>query len=273
MENELQGSVESSDAAPSGVAEGTEQAGNMSGAAPAGEAPLIDLDSTEKFKFEGKEWTKEQLRQAYLRHEDYTQKTQALAENRKFYENLPYDLDSVRKNPALANQFKSIYPRAFHRYLDNLGSGQPVEQQQQYQTSQSANQVDPVFLERFNRVEQQLLNSQVSAINAQLDAKFERFSKLYPYADEEAVVARAQYLVEKGEEMTDRVWDSLWKSSNERTQKVAEARYQSQLQAQKVANKKSKDVPGGGAIPASGVKMPRTIKEASLLALRELEGT
>lgn len=236
------------------------------------EQELLDLNSVEKFKFEGKEWTAEDLRRAYLRQEDYTQKTQQLAESRKFYENLPYDLDSVRGNPALAAQFKSIYPKQFHKYLDHaLGSVKSVSKPTTQQPTGDKQAVDPQFMERFTKIEQELMNQKVAAINAELDAKFGKFSKTYPYADEEAVIARAQYLVDQGREMDDKSWDDLWKASHDRNQKLAESRYAESVKAQKTMNNKSKDVPAGGAIPGPSAKMPKTIREASELARREIE--
>lgn len=256
------------------------EGGSASGLAPTPEtAPAIfDIDSAERVKFEGREWSRQELREAYLRHQDYTAKTMKLSEERKYYVNLPHDLEKVRNNPALVNQFKSIYPKDFHSYLDNLRTSQPSQSQPQTQPGQSQS-YDPELVERFNRVEQELLSykqdlssQRVTAINAELDSKFDRLQKTYPYGDEEAVVARAQYLIDQGQTITDKIWDALWKSSNERNHTMAETRYRESVKAQTQINQKNKDVSSGGAIPGPSAKMPRTIKEASELARKQLEG-
>lgn len=239
-------------------------------AAPPAAPEITDIGSLEKFKFEGREWTPQELRNAYLMERDYRQKTQQLSEEKKYSSNLYYDLQSVRNDPSLANQFRSTYPSQYHHHLDSIiGKSQSVAKPQA--PSQAYN-VDPALVQRFNQMEKRFLDQEVKAINAELDVKFEKFSKQYPYADEEAVVARAEHIVKQGGEMTDKIWNDIWKSSSERNQKIAEARYAEQIKSQKTINKQSKDVPTGGGIAAPAQKMPRTIKEASVLALQELDG-
>lgn len=237
------------------------------------EPQVIDLDSTEKFKFQGREWTPKELRDAYMMQSDYTRKTQAIAEERKYYDNLTHDLEAVSKNPALIEEFKKVYPEKYHAYLNYITKNTP---QQSQQVEQQSNGIDPKFLERFQKLEQTMTSwekemheKQVAAIDAELDAKFKQLSEKYPMADEEAVIARAQALLGRGEKLDDKIWDSLWKSVNERNQKLAEQFYSKKVTEQKQANKMGKDIAsGGGSVGQAPVK-PRTIKDATNAFLSE----
>lgn len=229
---------------------------------------IVDLDSVEKFKYQGQEMTRQQLHESTLRYQDYTRKSQQLAEDRKYNENLYYDLDSVRNNPALAEKFRSVYPKSFHKHLDHILSQTSGKSETSAQKG-----FDPDFVDRFNRMEQRIQEREIEAINSELDSKFGRLSKQYPLADEEAVVARAQSLVEKGQELNDRTWDALWKSVHERNQKLMDKIYAEKVTQQKTLNQKNKDVPSGGGTPIQGRKEARTIKEASELALKDTSWT
>lgn len=230
---------------------------------------ILELESLPKFKYAGRELTAKELQGMVMMQSDYTRKTQAIAEERKYYENLQADLDAVKSNPTLAAQFKQVYPEKFHKFLGYVAS--KTQQEKPAQNAQWKSQMDPDFLERFNRVEKELNERKVQAIEAELDAKFSKLSKQYPMADEEAVVARAQTLLEKGQKLTDQVWNELWKGVHDRNTKLAEQFYAGKVNQQKTANAKGKDAASGGGLPGQAPKLPRTIKEASDHALKELE--
>lgn len=234
---------------------------------PQEQPSVFDLDSAEKFKWQGREWTTKELQSAYMAHSDYTRKTQALAEERKFYDNLSVDLEAVKHNPALMSEFKRVYPEKFHTYLNYVQSKQ-TEMQAQNQTQG----IDPQFKERFERLERQLHEKEVSAIEAELDAKFQKFSSKYPMADEEAVVARAQAMLTRGDKLTDETWDNLWKSVHDRNQKLADDYYSKKIKEQKSASQKAKDVGSGGGTVGHAPFKPKTLKEATdaLLSSGEL---
>ena len=216
---------------------------------------VVDIGSLERFKYNGREMTPKEFGEAYLRHEDYSRKTQAIAEERKYYENLNYDLEAVKNNPALADKFKQIYPEKYHGYLKWVASEQSA-------TNKQVQEKDPEqsFKEEFYALKKEINEQKISAINAELDAKFTKFLDKFPYADEEAVVARAQVLLDKGEKLTDKVWESLFKASNDRTQGIAEKHYSDKFKKQNQANLKGKDVPAGGATPGAAPVQPRSIK-------------
>ena len=235
-------------------------------------APSIpDLDSMEKFKYGGREMTAKELRSEMMMQSDYTRKTQAIAEERKFYDNLSADLAAVKANPALIEKFKSIYPEKFHSYLGYVTPAQQAQAQaQQQSTQQQYAQIDPQVMQRFQRMEADMNERQVAAINAELDAKFKGLSEKFPFADEEAAIARAQALQERGEKLTDKVWEGIWKSVHDKNESKWKQMQSASAKKQQSANAKGKEASGGGGIPANAPRQPKTIKEASKYALEAM---
>lgn len=229
---------------------------------------VLDLDSVQKFKFGGREWTPKDFQGAYMMQSDYTRKTQALAEERKFYDNLQVDLDAVKRNPALSEQFKSIYPDKFHKLLGYVSPETPKAPVANETGKQSA---DPELLSRLEAVEADFKERKIQAINAELDNTFKSLSEKYPFADEESAIARGQALLNKGQALDKDTWDKIWKSVHDKQVAIAEKHYSQKINNQKNANKAGADVGKGGSTPAQPPKQIRTIKEASEHALRELE--
>lgn len=242
---------------------------------------VYDLDSAEKVKWQGREWTKDELSKSFMMQSDYTQKTQRLNEERKYAENFAYDLMSVLKNPSLAARFKQIYPQTFHAHVDaglslykqlraqGMSHSQAAEQTQDQAQGQSKAGLPDEFLQRFERLESQIEQTNLAKIEAQLDATFSKLEQKYPFADEEMVIARASALIDQGQKMSDDVWDKLWKSSHETLKGKADKHYSEQVNKQKQANQKGRDVGSGGGIPASAPKQPKSIKEATDMFLKE----
>jgi hypothetical protein len=245
-----------------------------------------DIDSLEKYRYQGrplKEWES-----GYMRQQDYTQKTQSLAQERRFVDNLSADLDRVRDNPSLAEQFRGIYPEKFHAYLRYvLQNSQSTPQRTGNEVGQTGRQtegqnarLDPAQERRIAQLESVIRDQAVSTIQAELDQKFKGLSQKYPFADEEAVIARAQALLGKMQEqdpmnqnlkISDKQWDALWKSQHERAHQLSEAQYQQKVKAQLATNKKASDTGGGGGIPGQAPRKFKTIKEASEQALKDIE--
>lgn len=234
-------------------------------AAPAEQQP-VDLDAVGKFRFGGKDWTTKEFQGAYMMQADYTRKTQQLAEERKYFDNLNADLAAVKNNPALEAQFKQIYPVKYHAYLDYVAQKKEAQQtgQQQY------GNVNPEFQRRFDMLEADMNSRKVEAINAELDARFKTLTEKYPFADEEAAIARAQALHSKGIKLTDDTWDKIWKAVSDKNQEIFKKFGAAQVNKQKSAHLKGKDSAPGGGIPGQAPKKPKTIKEASAFALEEM---
>lgn len=235
-------------------------------------AQQIELDKLEKFMWQGKEWSPKQLQKAIMLNSDYTKKTQAMAEERRFIDNLEYDLDNVRKNPALAAQFKTVYPAAYHRYLKFALAEQQKQEsshsQQNNQPSEPASnpKYDALF-EDVNRIKQTFYQQEVQAHEAELEATFDVLGKKYPYGDEEAVLARGQSLIDQGHTLNKQTWEALYKASNEKFESKYKQIYSKQVQEQKTMNQKGKDMDAGGGTPGTPPRRFKSIKEASEAAI------
>lgn len=230
----------------------------------------VDLDKVDEFTIAGQKMTKEQLMASIMRQQDYSRKTQAFSQERKFYDNLSYDIANVLKNPSLIDQFKKIYPEKFHRYLDAY-SDYLQTKKDPAQTSQT----DPQLMTRINQIEDRFRQQEVKSAEVALDGIFKKFSDKYPFAEEASVVSRALALMEhkksigEQEDLTQSDWDSVFKGENDRVEKLASSRYNQKVGTQLKANRKAKDsAVGGGLAGASPARM--TMKEATETAIRDL---
>lgn len=225
------------------------------------EQQILDLDKVEKFKFGGKEMTREQLKNSMMMHSDYTKKTQSVSEVKKYIDNFHIDLERVIENPNLAGEFKKVYPKEFHRYMDYLvrQDAKPKEQ----------SQGDPELREELNQIKNYMHQEQVKAKEAELDSIFTRLSPKYPDAIEDVVMARAQVLIDQGHEPTNEFWEKLFKSSHEQISKRFEDRKNKTLQDQRAANQRGRGPGIGGGTPGQAPKR-LTMKEATEHAIRDL---
>lgn len=247
---------------------------------------LTELEKLERFKFEGQEFTPKDIREAMMRQSDYTKKTQEVAENRKafeeekkFYDNLSADLGHVRSNPALAEQFKRIYPEKFHSYLDVLGVGgqqtdAPTASQGE-QKAQSEFQLPPEIQEKLSKVDslEQWRNSheakqyqqEVDSKEKQLEAWETEFSSKYPRADQSQVYGVLQSALDKGEikseQVTKDLMDKLYRQSHEAIEKRFESWQKEVVEKQKASHEQGRDIGKGGGTPDSAPKI-QTLKDA-----------
>jgi hypothetical protein len=243
----------------------------------AAEQRLLDLNSVEKFKYEGKEWTQKELKEAILRQQDYTKKTQSLSQERqqfvsekekaKFDYNLRYDLEQVIANPELADKFREIYPKEYHAFLDRL---LPQQQSQQNQAQLPKEVLDK--LSKVDQIEKSLMEKDIQVELAQIDSIMDKMSKKYEYADSDTVLAKAQVLSERGTKLTEQQWDELFKENHEAHMGRYKKMYASEFEKQKTANQKGKDTPPGGGVPGQAPVVARTLKEARENAIASLTG-
>jgi len=240
---------------------------------------VLDFDTAKKVRFEGHEWTPQDFRKAVMFQSDYTRKTQAIAEERRYYDNLSADLDKVRERPDLAAEFQKTYPEKFHSYLRYVLK---EEAKKQGAEETPANDHYKRLEAKVNSLESEYHERKVAAIEAELDSKFKTLSQKYKYADEETALVRADALLNKlrsespqGKrvELTDEHWDRIWKSVDDANKKRAEEYYKERTGKIKSANFAGKDSAAGGGIPGNAPRAPKTIKEASKYALEELENS
>jgi len=241
---------------------------------------IFELDKAEKFMFKGKEWTLKELEQSMQFQSDYTRKTQELAKERQFAENLSQDLENVFENPDLADEFKKIYPKKYHAALDRVLSTR--ERQDEY-TGNKSGEASSLDQESIARLVEKAVQSKVApiintytqretaAIESKLEALAEKYSKQFKLADEDRVLAKAEKLHNEGTKLTDQVWEKLWKDDHETGKSRFDAYQKEQFEQQKNANSKNRDIAKGGGVPGSAPKR-ETFKEATERAIRELEG-
>lgn len=243
------------------VANAADQAPDLSPTETAA-SPVIDLDTVEKFKWAGREMTPKELQGQVLMQSDYTRKTQEIAQERKFYDNLNDDLAAVKQNPALAAQFKEVYPEKFHRFLGFVHQEQPREQNRQELPPEVQELVK--FKEEFQQERKNAYMAQINAMEAKYTAQFK-------LADVDRVLTGAQEWRKANptsKEIPEQVWEKLYKASHESNQKRFKSWSDAEVNKQKQANAEGRDVPAGGGVPAQGPANVRTIKQASA-ALRE----
>lgn len=243
---------------------------------------LLDLSTLEKFKYGDKEWTPKDLDAAIMRNADYTRKTQEIAKERKYYDNLQADLNHVKNDPSLAAEFMKHYPSKFHKYLDYVVS-KPQASNVQAQT-----QSNP-YDQRLNKLESTLTawqteqhEKQVASYEAEIDAHLSKAHSNYKdvLVNDKAkdlydamVIQRAQLLKDSGQvdKFTSGVWGKITESVASDFRSLIGEKQSALFNKQKSANVRGKDTPVGGAIPGQAPVRPKTLKEATAAAIAHYE--
>lgn len=228
---------------------------------------IADLEKMDKFKLDGQEWTLKDLKAAIMRQKDYTQKTMSLSEERKslqeekrFYENLAWDLDKVKANPALANEFVRVYPKQFHKYAEEYLKAQNESQQQSVQGQKPQPQVDVQTLSRLDQLEKVFQAQEVQKNEKLIEQTMAKLSEKYPDAAnfKEMVLGRAFEAHSGGVTLTDEVWENIYKQVNSEVEGLLKAKYGNLVKKQTEANAKARDVGvGGGTAGRAPVKFTR----------------
>jgi hypothetical protein len=235
---------------------------------------LAELEKIGKFKYQGKEWTLQDLEKAMLRQQDYTKKTQTLSEerkafeqDRKFYENLHADLAKVRANPKLVSDFVRVYPEKFHQYLN--GVAQEEEQADEASTAQEqrpmTQQIPVELYSRINRIEKHFNELEVAKNRQEIDSTVDELSRKYPDANPELALSRAFETYEGGTKLTKEVWEDIFKKCDQDGKHWMKSRY-----AELVKNKRLQIIKVKTLI---AVVEPLTVLLNHLRALTRLQRT
>lgn len=246
----------------------------------------LTLDSVDKFVFQGHEYTPEELNRAMLRMNDYTKKTQEISAEKKYFENLPADLEHIRGNPHLADQFKKIYPPKFHRYVDLILQNQESGKDEDDSGNNVERMLPKSVIDKLKKLDQmedklaEIMNKTQSQETAyfekQVDSIFAKFSDKYPYAVEDTVLNQAQALLDANDgnprfKLTEAAWERIFKGVNDKYQKHFETKYRSQIESQVKKSEKASDSGPGGSAPGRGPSGPRTFAEATEMAIQDLK--
>lgn len=229
----------------------------------AAQAPSItSLDSLSEFEFQGEKYTPERLQEMLQGYQSYGRKVQEYESEAKYIKNLDIDLESVAQNPALASEFKRIYPQRFHALVDRLLGKSQGEQQTQ-------GAIPKEFLNEFGQLKsgyqsmrEQLHQMAVESANAKLEATLPKLWEKFPLAVEDAVLARAEGFLANGGKLTEQVWERLAKESHEAVRKKADSHYKKELQTQIHKGKEGGDIGPGGAAPGKAPPRTKTFDEA-----------
>lgn len=224
---------------------------------------IPDLDSLERFTWNGKELTSKELNNLVMLQSDYTRKTQEVAEERKYAENFLADAQSVLTNPQLKEKFFEIYPEryrsALNSFLERFGEKRVESNTQQQPT------LDRATAERIERLEQINFENEVKANEAQIDSVMNEMAQKFKLANADVVLTRAQSVLDKGEELTPQTWEKLYKQSHAETEKLLKTHYGEQFKRQKAASEKAKDIGSGGSTPGEAPKKMRLDEVTKML--------
>lgn len=239
----------------------TEQAPQAAAAEPSKEAlaAILELDKVDKFKFDGQEWTAKDLKAAILRQKDYTQKTQGLAKEReslesekKFRENLAWDLLKLRDNPKLIEEFWQVYPKAYHSYAETFLKQSPSEPTET--KVQNVPQVPIELLSDIKSLKEFRDEYKIRESEQAIEKTYAEFSEKYPETKSvlghKQVMAMAFETNSKGQELTPDVWEQIFKTVHDELAEFKNsgiAEKKEAMKKQTEANQKARDVgPGGG---------------------------
>lgn len=251
---------------------------------PQAEQAKVELDKLDKFMYKGQEWTPKKLEQSIMLQSDYTKKSQELKQlqqEKKFADNLQYDLKAVRQNPALAEQFKKIYPKHYHPAVDDLVDLLKTQDAKKEQTQEQKSPVDPKFLEEFNGMKSELQQwkdeqhrAQVETHTQKLVAIEEQMVQKYPKTDVELVYARMQALVDSGQvdpsSINQELWERLYKDVHDKFEKLTKTEQKQVFNQVKETNKKASDVGRSGGTPGQAPKRVG-LSEATDVLLEDLK--
>jgi hypothetical protein len=222
---------------------------------------VFDLSKAQKVRFEGKDWTPEEIKKHLMRQEDYTRKTQAIAEERKYFDNLTADLESVKRNPALISEFKRIYPEKYHRFVDVLGLTEKKEEPGQKPA------VPQEYLERIERIEQTFTQREKEAFNAKLEVIEQGLQKKFSYANLTDVYGAADtFFKENGiqpNQVDEKMLEPFFKASHEYNVSQFKKWQEEQLKTTREVNKSASDIGRGGGTPGQAPKKYRRLEDVA----------
>lgn len=224
---------------------------------------IPELDKLERFRFEGRDYTPKEFKAAQLRQEDYTRKTQQLAETRKFADNYAADLQAVYDKPELLAKFKEIYPAEYHALAERVLKAGKQPDNQATQASAPGSQIqlpDDVrqMVEEIKEYKQQVQEQKIHAASESINSLHTQMGTKYPYADPDVVDRRIEIAIEKGLKITTanlaKVYENTYKAHHEALKSRLDKQASRKVGDQVAAGKAARDVNGSGGLPAQAPK-------------------
>jgi len=293
MEMEHSSHVDESQHGPSPAEENQSLSNNQDPSSP----QVYELEKLGKFRFDGREYTLDDLKKERMLQRDYTEKTQKLAEERRQYQaqleeykaykeeekyrlNLEADIKHIKDNPdklqLLASEFMKIYPASFHYRLQQVLSEMQGQKPQAQQQSNVLSYEQLQAQQRLEKLEEFYNQQQIAQHESKINAQIESLKNKYPDARVKEVIGDVyeayQALLEKdaNAKFPERMWEEAFKANDAEIKKLISSKTKSLQTKQLERNAQAKDVPssGGAAVGRAPAKM--SIKQATEYAARTL---
>jgi ribosomal protein L15 len=231
----------------------------------------VDLKELGKFVFEGKEVTYDDLKKSHMLQSDYTRKTQELASQRQYAENIGYDLENLAANPNQLAKFKEIYPASYHQAAEKvvaMARGRAQESEQPRTKKDEATELQAKTLQEINDIKERLDMTERQKASVVIDKIVGELGSKYELADQDMVQAKAAFLMQQtGRFLPLKEWENLFKESHVQTVEKTTKYFKSKLTTQQQANQAARDsAPGGQAL---GKAAPKTLEEARLAMMKD----
>lgn len=244
---------------------------------------MLELERVEKFRFQGKEYTSKELGTLLAREKEaqkgFTQKMQALSEERKAFEtqrseyqkyndNLVYDLEKVRKDPSLAQEFIRTYPEPYHRHLRAVLSN--TSEGQASNTGRGQQDVPVELMSQVQRLQEFVQKQEVAKAEVQIEHDLNKALSQFKYASKKEVLADiyefhnqspADPLTGAKAPITLDLWMKAAEASHNDRMESYKSYQKELINNQKQANSKARDVGAGGGVPGQGPKKFKSFKE------------
>lgn len=237
-----------------------------------------DLDSLSEFSFQGQKYTPTQLAKMLGDYQRMSQTLPEVEKYREYAENFEIDLEKVARNPALADQFKQLYPKQFHAAVDKIVGGARPAASQENARAQVPNEFTSelqALKAELNEFKQEKYQAQVAQQEAYLQKVVDPLFEKYPYAKprevQNAVFAQAQAMVEQGYKMTDAAWERLVKETHLAIKKQSDDLRAIEIKKQTEVGAKGADTGAGGSPPGQAPARARNFREAEIEALRQIK--
>jgi hypothetical protein len=238
-----------------------------------------ELDKLERFRFEGRDLTPKELKQAFLRQDDYTRKTQSLAETRKYVDNFAADAQAVLDKPELLAKFQELYPPEYHALMERyLKLGKQPDTQSTATEKPAINMPPEVeqMVQEIRQHQQEVREQKVQAATETINSLHTRLGEKFPYADADVVDRRIELAIEKGLKIThenlSKVYENAYKSHHEALKSRLDKLASRKVGDQVAAGRAARDVSGGGGLPAQAPKKHKNFASITQDALAAFGG-
>lgn len=238
------------------------------------ESKPIELDSLQSFRFKGRDLSPKELESLLEGQDSSRQDGNGGNSKADFDANYAADVAAVKLDPSRLGDFAAIYPR---EYVIRAIHEMRKAEAQKDPASRSIESDDPhaARFERYDRMvasfEQAQKEHRLATIGKTLETWHGSLATKYPDADPIVVDGKAIVASERGIQVTEKILEKLYKQDHEQRSKYYEQKYRRKAEEQITANKRGRDIPPGGMPVGMGAHQPKTIKEATALALETLK--